>query len=178
MRILVVDDDPTLRLVVRGGLRGVGHDVVTAETGTEAWDKLKTEYFPIVVTDWLMPGIDGLQLTALIRKTPREAYTYVIMLTSRNKREDFLKAIQAGVDAFLAKPLDGIFLEAQVNIASRILGLQAHARLLESMMTMCANCKRVKDKEQWVDLDAYVSAKFRTKQPHGYCPTCLAGQKP
>lgn len=173
MRILVADDDPTLRMIVNGGLRAGGHEVVTVETGAEAWEKLKTEYFPIVITDWMMPGLDGLQLTALIRKTPREAYTYVVMLTGKSKREDYLKAIQAGVDAFLPKPLDGIFLEAQVNIASRILGLQAHTRQLESMMTVCAHCKRVKDKGAWIGLDEYVSRNFKVKQSHGYCPSCF-----
>src|SRR5207253_1868108 len=78
MRILAADDDPTLRLIVKGGLRAGGHDVVVVETGAEAWDLLKKEHFPIVVTDWMMPGLDGIQLTSLIRKTPRESYTYVI----------------------------------------------------------------------------------------------------
>lgn len=173
MRILVADDDPTLRMIVKGGLKAGGHEVVTVETGAEAWEMLKNEYFPIVITDWMMPGIDGLQLTALIRKTPREAYTYVVMLTGKSKREDYLKAIHAGVDAFLPKPLDGIFLEAQVNIASRILGLQAHTRQLESMMTVCAHCKRVKDKGAWIGLDEYVSKNFKVRQSHGYCPSCF-----
>lgn len=173
MRILVADDDPTLRMIVKGGLKAGGHEVVAVENGAEAWEKLKKEHFPIVVTDWMMPGIDGLQLTTLIRKTPRDAYTYVVMLTGKNKREDFLKAIQAGVDAFLPKPLDGIFLEAQVNIAARILGLQAHTQRLESMMTVCAHCKRVKDKGAWVGLDKYVSDNFKVKQSHGYCPSCF-----
>jgi phosphoserine phosphatase RsbU/P len=173
MKILVADDDNTLRMIVKGGLRAGGHEVVAVDTGTQAWEKLKQEHFPVVVTDWMMPGIDGLQLTALIRKTPRDAYTYVIMLTGKSKREDYLRAIQAGVDAFLPKPLDGIMLEAQVNIASRILGLWAHTRQLESIMTVCSYCKRVKDKGQWVGLDEFVAANFKVKQAHGYCPTCF-----
>ena len=173
MRILVADDDPTLRLIVKGGLKAGGHEVVAVESGAEAWEKLRKEHFPVVITDWMMPGIDGLQLTALIRRTPREQYTYVVMLTGKSKREDFLKAIQSGVDAFLPKPLDGIMLEAQINIASRILGLQAHAKKLESMMTVCAHCKRVRDKGDWVGLDQYVSENLKAKQSHGYCPTCF-----
>jgi phosphoserine phosphatase RsbU/P len=173
MRILVADDDQTLRLIVKGGLRAGGHEVVAVENGAEAWEKLKQEHFPVLVTDWMMPGIDGLQLTALLRKTPRDDYTYVIMLTGKSKRDDYLRAIQAGVDAFLPKPLDGTMLEAQVNIASRILGLRAHTRQLESIMTMCSYCKRVRDKGQWVGLDEYVAANFRVKQSHGYCPTCF-----
>lgn len=173
MRILLADDDKTLRLIVKGGLRIGGYDVVAVETGAEAWEKLKHEHFPVVVTDWMMPGIDGLQLTALIRKAHRAEYTYVIMLTGKSKRDDYLKAIQAGVDAFLPKPLDGFMLEAQVNIASRILGLRAHARQLEAIMTVCCACKRVNDKGQWVGLDEYVAANFKVKQSHGYCPTCF-----
>ena len=173
MRILAADDDPTLRLIVKGGLRAGGHDVEVVETGAEAWEMLKKEHFPIVITDWMMPGLDGIQLTSLIRKAPRESYTYVIMLTGKSKREDFLKAIQAGVDAFLPKPLDGILLEAQVNIAARILGLQAHAQRLESMMTVCAHCKRVRDHGKWVGLDEYVSTNLKVKQSHGYCPSCF-----
>ncbi len=173
MKILVADDDPILRLMVERGLTAGGHEVVAVETGAQAWEALKKDHFPVVVTDWMMPGIDGLQLTALIRKTPRASYTYVIMLTGKSKREDFLKAIQAGVDAFLPKPLDGIMLEAQVNIASRILGLQAHAKKLESMMTVCAHCKRVRDKGSWIGLDQYVSENLKVKQSHGYCPTCF-----
>lgn len=173
MRILAADDDPVIRMMVETGLRGGGHDVVTVETGSEAWQTLKTEYFPIVITDWMMPGIDGLQLTALIRRTPRDAYTYVVMLTGRSKREDYLRAIEAGVDAFLPKPLDPAMLEAQVTIAERILGLQAHARQLESLMTVCSHCKRVKDKGHWVGLDEYVHERFQVKQSHGYCPKCF-----
>jgi sigma-B regulation protein RsbU (phosphoserine phosphatase) len=173
MRILAADDDPTLRLIVKGGLGAGGHDVVVVESGAEAWDLLKKEHFPVVITDWMMPGLDGLQLTSLIRKAQRESYTYVIMLTGKSKREDFVKAIQAGVDAFLPKPLDGIMLEAQVNIAARILGLQAHAKKLESMMTVCAHCKRVRDHGKWVGLDEYVSTNLNVKQSHGYCPNCF-----
>jgi sigma-B regulation protein RsbU (phosphoserine phosphatase) len=173
MRILAADDDPTLRLIVKGGLRAGGHDVEVVETGAEAWEMLKKEHFPIVITDWMMPGLDGIQLTSLIRKTPRQSYTYVIMLTGKSKREDFLKAIHAGVDAFLPKPLDGILLEAQVNIAARILGLQAHAQRLESMMTVCSHCKRVRDHGKWVGLDEYVSTNLKVRQSHGYCPSCF-----
>lgn len=172
MRILVADDDPTLRMIVQGGLRANGHDVYACETGSEAWEKLRTTHYPIVVTDWMMPGLDGLQLTQLIRRTPRERYTYVIMLTGMNKREDYLQALEAGVDAFLAKPLDGPLLEAQVAIAERIVGLQEHAQRLEAIMTVCTYCKQVKDKESWIALESYVATTFKVRPSHGYCPTC------
>jgi sigma-B regulation protein RsbU (phosphoserine phosphatase) len=173
MRILVVDDDPTLRMIVKGGLRAGGHEVHACETGTEAWEKLRAEHYPMVITDWMMPGLDGLQLTHLIRHTPREEYTYVIMLTGKTKREDYLRALKAGVDAFLPKPLDGPLLEAQVAIGERISGLQEHAQRLESIMMVCSYCKQVKDKATWVSLEAYAENNFKVRPSHGFCPTCF-----
>jgi DNA-binding response OmpR family regulator len=134
MKIMVVDDDPDIRMIVHGGLRALGHEVVACESGEQAWKVLQTTAFPLLITDWLMPGIDGLQLTQLVRRAARDSYTYVIMLTAKGKREDYLTAVKAGVDAFLSKPLDGAVLEAQVSIAIRIIGLQAHAKKLEAIV--------------------------------------------
>jgi DNA-binding response OmpR family regulator len=176
MKILVADDDPTLRMIVKGGLRAGGHEVVACESGAQAWAKARTEHYPIVITDWMMPELDGLQLTGLIRATPSESYTYVIMLTGKTKREEYLRALKAGVDAFLPKPLDGAMLEAQVAIGQRILGLQEHAQRLESIMTVCMECKRVRDKGEWLDLQHYVKRTYKVMPSHGYCPECFEGK--
>lgn len=174
MKILVADDDPVLRTIVTAGLRAGGHEIHPCSTGSQAWDALKKHSFPIVVTDWQMPEIDGLQLTQLIRRTPRDSYTYIIMLTGKTKREDYLTGVKAGVDAFLMKPLDGAMLEAQVNIATRILGLQAHAKRLEAIMTVCSYCKKVKNKGAWVPMESYVATEFKTLPSHTFCPDCFA----
>ncbi len=173
MRILVADDDPVLRTMVAAGLTASGHEIYACSDGQEAWDAIKKDPFPIVVTDWLMPGIDGLQLTQLIRRMPRDAYCYIIMLTGMTKRDDFLTGVKAGVDAFLLKPLDGAVLEAQVGIATRILGLEAHAKRLESLMTVCSYCKRVKNEGAWMPMEAYIAKKFRTLPSHTFCPDCF-----
>ena len=174
MKILVADDDPILRTVVTAGLKVGGHEVVAAGTGAQAWEVFKRDPFPIVVTDWSMPEMDGLQLTQLIRRTPRETYTYVIMLTAMTKREDYLMGVTAGVDAFLRKPLDGAVLEAQVKIATRILGLQAHARRLEAIMTVCSYCKKVRRNTNWMPMEEYVATEFKTLPSHTFCPDCFA----
>jgi two-component system cell cycle response regulator len=134
VKILVADDDPMLRTIVSAGLKAGGHEVVAAGHGGQAWAAFQKQPFPVVVTDWLMPELDGLQLTQLIRRAPIDSYTYIIMLTGKTKRDDFLLGVKAGVDAFLMKPLDGAVLEAQVRIAERILGLQARARKLEATL--------------------------------------------
>lgn len=173
MKIMVADDDPVIRMIVNGGLKLLGHEVMQCESGNQAWEILKRTAFPVLITDWSMPGMDGLQLTQMIRRTPRDTYTYVIMLTGKVKREDYLASVKAGVDAFLTKPLDGAMLEAQISIASRILGLEAHAKKLENIMTVCSYCKRVKDKGHWVGMEQYVADEFKTLPSHTFCPSCF-----
>ena len=172
MKILVVDDDPTIRLVVQAAMRSMGHEVVTCESGKDAWHTLKSGHFPIIITDWMMPDMDGLQLTQLVRRTPSDSYTYVIMLTSKTSRDDYFKAIEGGVDAFLPKPVDRAMLEAQVTIGIRILGREAHASKLESLMTVCMECKRVRDKGDWVELESFVARTYKVRPSHGYCHEC------
>src|SRR5688572_29080379 len=107
MKVLVVDDDPVIRTVVGAGLKALRHDVVAVDGGAKAWELLRTSHFPVLITDWSMPDMNGIQLTQALRSAPREAYTYVVMLTGHNTREDYLTGVRAGVDAFLVKPLDG-----------------------------------------------------------------------
>ena len=173
MKVLVVDDDPVLRAVVGAGLKALRHDVVACESGAKAWELLRHDHFPVMITDWNMPDMTGIQLTQARRAAPREAYTYVIMLTGKSTREDYLTGVRAGVDAFLVKPLDGAFLEAQLTIAARIVGLYEHTRRLESIMTVCSYCKRVRDDKEWVPMEQYIKQEFRTLPSHTFCPTCF-----
>ena len=173
MKILVVDDDPLIRMIVGAGLKALKHDVVACETGAQAWSVLKTSAFPVMITDWSMPEMDGIQLTQALRSAPRESYTYVIMLTGHNTREDYLTGVKAGVDAFLVKPMDGALLEAQLSIAARIVGLQNHTKRLESIMTVCSYCKRVHNKDGWVDMEQYIEHEFKTLPSHTFCPSCF-----
>jgi phosphoserine phosphatase RsbU/P len=173
MKVLVVDDDPVLRAVVGAGLKALRHDVTAVESGAKAWEHLRQAHFPIVITDWNMPEMNGIQLTQMLRAAPRESYTYVIMLTGKSTREDYLTGIRAGVDSFLVKPLDGAMLEAQLTIAARIVGLQDHARRLESIMTVCSYCKKVRDQKGWVDMEQYIKQEFKTLPSHTFCPTCF-----
>ena len=174
MKVLVADDDPVMLAVVTAGLTAGGHEAVACQTGAQAWELFKQQAFPMVVTDWMMPEIDGLQLTQLIRRAPRASYTYIIMLTGKNKREDYLTAVKAGADAFLMKPLDGAMLEAQINIATRILGLQAHTKRLEAIMTVCSYCKKVRHQDHWLPMEQYVAQEFKTLPSHTYCHDCFA----
>jgi phosphoserine phosphatase RsbU/P len=173
MKVLVVDDDPVIRTVVSASLKALGHEVFACEGGAQAWALLRNDRFPVMITDWAMPDMNGIQLTQALRAMPLDSYTYVIMLTGHTKREDYLTGVRAGVDAFLVKPLDGALLEAQLTIASRIVGLQNHAARLESIMTVCSYCKKVHSHESWVPMEQYVKQEFKTLPSHTFCPSCF-----
>jgi diguanylate cyclase (GGDEF)-like protein len=120
MKVLVADDDPiTLRLLTHA-LETLGYDVCAVPSGNDAWCAFQHDEFPVVVSDWMMPGVDGLELCRRIRKTNGEGYTYVILLSAQNERTDRLRALEAGVDDFLSKPLDRAELAARLVIARRI----------------------------------------------------------
>jgi diguanylate cyclase (GGDEF)-like protein len=120
MRILAADDDSiSLRLLVHA-LETLGHDVTPATSGEEAWATYRTAPFPVVVSDWMMPDMDGLQFCRNIRSTTGTGYAYVILLSAQNERADRLHALEAGVDDFLSKPLDRAELAARLVIARRI----------------------------------------------------------
>jgi DNA-binding response OmpR family regulator len=173
MKVLLVDDDPVIRAVVSAGLKALKHEVTACEGGEKAWELLRASHFPVMITDWSMPDMNGIQLTQSLRAAPRESYTYVIMLTGHNTREDYLTGVRAGVDAFLLKPLDGALLEAQLTIAARIVGLQDHTKRLESIMTVCSYCKKVHSHEQWVPMEQYVKQELKTLPSHTFCETCF-----
>jgi phosphoserine phosphatase RsbU/P len=174
MRILIADDDAIIRALLSAALQAQGHDVVACDSGLQAWTVLRHSPFPVLITDWSMPDMDGIQLTEAVRKTPRASYTYVIMLTGHGSREDYLTGVRAGVDAFLVKPLDTAMLEAQLSIAARVSGLQDHTKRLESIMTMCSYCKRVRAENEWVNMEQYIAEEFKTLPSHTFCPSCFA----
>jgi diguanylate cyclase (GGDEF)-like protein len=103
----------------------MGYDVVAAADGREAWDVLRAEQIGLVVTDWMMPEMDGLQLVEKIRGSELGRYVYVILLTSRSESRDAAEALEAGADDFIAKPWHRDELMARLTAGRRILDLQA-----------------------------------------------------
>lgn len=125
MKVLVADDDPGSLLVARAAVERSGHDCLTATDGDEAW-ALYLEHQPdVVVTDWMMPGLDGLALCRAIRAREQELYTYVVLLTSQGSRDDVLAGLEAGADDYVTKPLDPFVLHARLLVARRVTTLHA-----------------------------------------------------
>lgn len=129
MRVLVADDDPIMRRLLQINLQALGHETICVDDGLSALDRLKQdEGLEIVISDWMMPGLNGIELCREIRALPRANYVHVVLLTARHDRTDYLTAMEAGADDFLGKPLDTTMLTARLKVAERVLGLQADLR--------------------------------------------------
>jgi two-component system, cell cycle response regulator len=127
--VLVADDNALIRNIVADLLRGMGFDVSEAEDGQEAFDLYRSSYFHIVITDWVMPRLTGLELCKAIRtdssRPAYSGYTYILMLTSQDSKNDTIAALDAGADEYLIKPVHKPELQARVRTAMRIIELEA-----------------------------------------------------
>lgn len=123
--ILVVDDNQLQRTVLEASLKAAGYEVVTAENGKEALEIFRKGYYPIVMTDWVMPEMSGLELCRAIRSDDGERYTYIIILTSQNTKNDIIAGLEAGADEYLVKPAHQVELTSRLKTARRILDLES-----------------------------------------------------
>ena len=172
MRILVVEDDKTTAMILKAALTGLGHEVVIAHDGLEAWGMHVRAPFPVVVTDWEMPGLDGLDLTVRVRKMRSRVYTWIIMLTGRDADHHMDKAVEFGVDDFLEKPLDLRILGVRLKVAERVVSMGAQVAALASVIPICMHCKKVKDVgDSWRKIEHYLAESGVDLTP-GYCPDC------
>jgi two-component system chemotaxis response regulator CheY len=131
MRVLIADDDALMRRILRASLLRAGHEVQEATSGDEAWAAFQSTAPRLVITDWMMPGMDGPDLIRRIRATEQESYTYTILLTARDAKTDVVRGLEAGADDYLSKPFNLEELRARVAIGARIIDLEA--RLHEAM---------------------------------------------
>src|SRR4051812_12607466 len=120
MNILISEDDRTSALKLRRALEKMGHSVDVVYDGADAWRRICDGTVGLLISDWEMPEMDGLELCRRIRDRVDPLYTYIILLTARDSRDDRLAGLQAGADDFLTKPLDAGELVARLNTARRI----------------------------------------------------------
>ena len=174
MKVLVAEDDRTSRALIRGALAKLGYDVVEAANGQGAWEAISAIGVRIVVSDWVMPDIDGLELCRRVRARPDAPYCYFILLTGKMLGAGhYAKAMDEGVDDFLTKPLDFDALRMRLRVAERIVLLSERVRTLEGILPMCAYCRRIRDeKGGYHSLEDYVSARTPAQFSHGVCPSC------
>ena len=128
MKALIVEDEPEFRLLLSVLLRQLDFDVIEAMDGLTAWDIVQKTQIPLVLTDWVMPQMQGPELIQKIRGANFPYYTYIILLTARTAQRDVVDGIMSGADDYLVKPFDQDELQARLSIAERILGLESRLR--------------------------------------------------
>ncbi len=125
MKVLIAEDDPISRVLLSRLLVKAGYEVVATANGSEAWEVLRKEGAPrVAVLDWMMPGMDGLAVCQHVRMRTGRAYTYILLLTSKDATPDVVEGFESGADDYLTKPLNPEELKARLRAGLRILRLE------------------------------------------------------
>lgn len=188
MKILVAEDEAVSRLLLEKALSKWGFEVVLAKDGDQAWQILQAEDTPfIVILDWMMPGMDGLQVCREVRYLNRKPRQYIILLTAKVDHDDLIEGFAAGADEYVTKPFNEQELRARVQVGRRLIELQAAliqrvtdleealARVthLEGLLPICAYCKKVRDDgNYWQKVEEYIEKRSSARFTHGICPDC------
>jgi two-component system, cell cycle response regulator len=126
--ILLAEDDPVTRMLMTRFLKNAGYEVDAVANGSEALDKMTKRYYPMLVTDWEMPEMDGIALCKAVRNLQLDGYVYALLLTARDAKEHIIAGLEAGADDYLVKPVHEPELIARLNAGRRILALEHSLR--------------------------------------------------
>jgi DNA-binding response OmpR family regulator len=192
MRILVAEDDAVTRKLLESTLSRLGLEVIAVADGNAAWNALETlkgkDAPELALLDWMMPGLEGIQILRRLRTTPGFELLYVILLTSRTDKEDVAYGLAAGANDYIAKPFDPSELEARVRVGERMAKLQrslaarvaelevalAHVQRLQGLLPICSYCKKVRNETNyWEQVDSYLASHSDVQLTHGICPQCM-----
>ncbi|MGE9296912.1 MAG: response regulator [Puniceicoccales bacterium] len=172
MNVLIAEDDQISQNLLKTNLQQMGYQVTVASDGEEAWRIYNACPTRIVVSDWLMPNLDGLGFLQRIRERKESDYTYFIMLTANvGDEQNYVKAMDAGVDDFLSKPLDRTQLKMRLRVAERILESTSRIKSLENILTICTYTKKINfPDEGWQSIEEFIERHLGLKVSHGIDP--------
>ena len=184
---------------VVGGMRRVAglaasetrHPARYLRGGNAAWqafETLKGKNAPdLAVLDWMMPGVEGVEICRRLRTTPGFELVYIILVTSRGGKEDLSYGLAAGANDYITKPFDPVELQARVRVGERMVRLQsslaarvteveaalAHVQRLQGLLPICSYCKKVRNEANyWEQVESYLSAHSDLDFTHSICPQC------
>ena len=194
MKVLIADDDPISLRLLESTLVRSGYEVILADDGTEAFRILNSIGGPkLAVLDWMMPGLDGVEICKRLRNRPEVGYIYIVLLTVKREREDLAEGFEAGADDYLIKPFDSVELRARVAAGERLLNLQtalsakvdelqialSHVKQLQGLIPICMHCKKIRDDgATWHRLETYIQEHSEAVFTHSLCETCLQEHYP
>ena len=140
MKVLIAEDEKILRLRLEKLLVEMDFEVVSCKDGIEAWDAIRSENTPsILILDWMMPGMDGIEICSNVRMQTKEAYTFILLLTSKGGQEDYVKGMEAGADDYMTKPFNHIELKARLRVGKRIVELNEELLSVRDSLQKQAN---------------------------------------
>lgn len=124
MKLLVAEDDKIMQRFLEKKLKIMGHSVTIAQNGLEAWENISSNEFDLLITDWMMPEMDGFELCQKVRQRDFDKYIYIILITTNSAKDDVILGLQAGADDYIIKPFEISELMARLDIGSRIVELK------------------------------------------------------
>lgn len=189
MKLLLVEDDPGARQAMAILIGAWGYEVLCADDGPAAWQVLQQADSPkLVVLDWMMPSMDGLEVCRRVRKARPLAPPYIILVTARSGEENLVEGLTGGADDYLPKPIRPFELRARLQVGQRILELQAalvhrireleaaltRVKQLQGLLPICMYCKKIRaDEHYWQQVEQYISDHSDARFSHGICPECF-----
>ena len=194
MQILVAEDDSVSRQMLKVLLGRLGYDVVAVKDGNEAWEMLQHSNSPdLAILDWIMPGLDGIDVCKKARANPDTARKYLILLTAKSEKDDIVTGLGAGANDYVTKPFDEKELLARVRVGERVIHLEnqlqnrvdelehamAHIKRLQGILPICMFCHRIRDDEEsWQRIEQYIMENSDAQISHGLCPDCFEKHYP
>ena len=188
MKVLVAEDDPIFRRGIQK-LVETEYEHILTTNGEEAWEALQAKDAPrLALLDWVMPGLNGLEVCKRVREAQHLAPVYLLLVTARQKLSDIVAGFDAGADDYITKPFQVDELRARLRVGKRMLELHmelathvrdlqealANVKQLQGLLPMCSYCKRIRDdRNYWQQLETYLSEHSEAVFSHGLCPECL-----
>jgi len=181
MKILIVDDDNDMLQLTSRHVAHCGHEPITLQDSRKALNVIRDEHIQVVISDWVMPEVSGLDLVRALRAdAAQRPYVYFMVLTgTRLGNINFMEAMDAGADDYMEKPPNRDLLNVRLRVAERILRLGTEVNTLNALIPVCSHCRRVRrDDQAYESLELYISKNTTAKFSHGICPDCLAKYYP
>ena len=188
MRILIAEDNRASRRALEEHLARWGYDVVSTADGAAAWGAFQEPGAPrLAILDWVMPGLDGVEVCRRVRARPAAEPAYIILLTARGGSDDVVAGLESGADEYLTKPVDPDELRARLRAGCRVLQLRAslearvreleaalaRVKQLQGLLPICCYCKKVRsDENYWQQVESYLVEHADVRFSHGICPDC------
>ena len=188
MKILIAEDDATSQVMLKAMAAKAGYEPVVTGDGLSAYEILRQPNAPkLAILDWMMPGLDGVEVCRKVRELKSDEPAYIILLTSRDNRKDIIHGLKSGANDYIVKPYDVEELQVRIDVGRKVVDLQAllagrikelqdaltQIKTLRGLLPICMYCKKIRDdKQYWQQVEGYISEHTDAQFSHGICPDC------